>query len=110
MKNILKTGIMMAMASLLFIACEPQELNEYDMGTAPQSEQLSFSVSPKADQPNVITFTNTTDRPGMATWDFGNGASGKGQSATSEYPFADSYNVTMTLVTDGGFATVTKTI
>lgn len=110
MKNILKTGIMMAMASLLFVACEPQELNDYDLGTAPQSEELSFSVSPKADQPNVITFTNTSDRPGVATWDFGNGAKGKGQTATSEYPFADSYDVTMTLVTDGGFATVTKTI
>jgi len=110
MRNILKTGVILTMASLLLWSCEPQELDDHELGQLPQEEQLSFSVTPNTDQPNVVSFENTTELPGVVTWKFGNGVSGKGQSATSEYPFAGSYDVTMTLATVGGHATKTKTI
>ncbi len=110
MRNILKTGVILTMASLLLWSCEPQEFDDHELGQLPQAEQLSFSVTPNSDQPNVVSFENTTDKPGVVTWKFGNGASGQGQTATAEYPFAGSYDVTMTLATSGGHATTTKTI
>lgn len=110
MRNILKTGVILTMASLLLWSCEPQELDDHDLGKAPQADELSFSIEPKEDQPNVITFNNTTEFPGVVVWDFGNGNKGRGESATAEYPFAGSYEVQMTLATDGGSATVSETI
>ncbi|MGM0532566.1 MAG: PKD domain-containing protein [Bacteroidota bacterium] len=110
MRNILKTGVIFTMVSLLLWSCEPQELDDRELGSLPQEEQLSFSVTPESDQPNVISFENTSELPGVVTWKFGNGTTGQGQTASAEYPFADSYEVTMTLATEGGHATTTKTI
>ncbi len=91
--------------TLLFIACEPQEMDDYNLGKIPTESDVNFSVTPKADQPNVVTFANTSGVAGIAVWDFGNGSKGKGQSVSAEYPFAGTYNVSMSLYSNGGSAT-----
>lgn len=91
--------------SLLFIACEPQEMDDYGLGKAVTENDATFSVTPKADKPNIITFENTSSLAGVAVWDLGNGSKGKGQVVTGEYPFAGTYNVSMTLYSQGGSAT-----
>lgn len=93
--------------SLLFFACEPQELDDYDLGTKPMETEVTFTTTPQADRPNVVTFNNTSNATGVAVWDFGNGSKGKGDQVTGEYPFAGNYTVTMVLYTKAG--AITKT-
>ncbi|GAO28810.1 beta-glucanase precursor [Geofilum rubicundum JCM 15548] len=52
-----------------------------------------------------MTFENTSDVEGIVVWNFGNGSRGKGESASAEYPFAGTYNISMTLYAEGGSAT-----
>lgn len=93
--------------SLLFFACEPQEFDDYDLGTKPMETEVTFTTTPQADRPNVVTFNNTSGATGVAVWDFGNGSKGKGDQVTGEYPFAGNYTVTMVLYTKAG--AITKT-
>ncbi|GAO28811.1 hypothetical protein [Geofilum rubicundum] len=37
--------------TLLFMACDPQEMDDYELGQALTEDDVAFSVSPKADQP-----------------------------------------------------------
>ncbi|WP_227625423.1 PKD domain-containing protein [Geofilum rubicundum] len=53
----------------------------------------------------MVTFENTSDVEGIVVWNFGNGSRGKGESASAEYPFAGTYNISMTLYAEGGSAT-----
>lgn len=110
MKNIFKiTGGIIAVASLLLIGCEPQEFDDHDLGPLPKEQELEFSIN-ETDNPNVIEFKDESSRPGVALWDLGNGNSAKGQSVTAEYPSQGSYEVEMTLVTDGGHLDISETI
>lgn len=93
--------------SLLFFACEPQEFDDYDLGTKPMETEVTFTTTPQADRPNVVTFNNTSGATGVAVWDFGNGSKGKGDQVTGEYPFAGNYTVTMVLYTKAGAITQT---
>lgn len=110
MKNIFKTGMFAVLAIILVTACEPQAIDDYELGTAPTAEDLNFSMEPTAESNNIIAFTNTSEMPGVAVWDFGNGSTSKGQVVEAQYPLKGSYEVTLTLATSGGSATLTKTI
>ncbi|MGM0376625.1 MAG: PKD domain-containing protein [Bacteroidota bacterium] len=109
MRYILKTGVIFTMVSLLLWSCEPQELDDRELGPLPQEQELDFSVN-ETDNPNVIELEDESSRPGVALWEFGNGNSAKGQSVKAEYPVKGSYDVEMTLLTDGGHTQITKTI
>src|SRR5699024_2065450 len=110
MKNYIYTGCLWALFSYLFIACSPQEFDKYSAGSVPSEADVSFVFKPKADDPNIIEFENTSRRAGVANWKFGNGSSGKGDLATAEYPFAGEFEVELTLVTSGGVVSKTETI
>ncbi|MFO8001456.1 MAG: PKD domain-containing protein [Marinilabilia sp.] len=110
MNKLLKTtGGIIALASLLLIGCEPKEFDDHELGQIPQEQELDFSFN-ETDNPNVIEFENESSRPGIALWDFGNNTSAKGETATAEYPSKGSYEVVMTLVTDGGHERISKTV
>lgn len=106
MKNIFKSGVMVLLSLLVIVACDPMDKSEYTLGPAPAENQLSFNN----EGTNVVTFTNTSSIPGVALWDFGNGATAKGETVTAQYPFAGSYTVSMTLYTEGGSAAIEKSI
>lgn len=94
---------------LVMFACVPEIDDRVDIGLAPTEEQLDFSITPNAAKPNIINIKNTSAIAGIATWDFGNNTTGKGESATVEYPFKGTYTVVMTLYSKGGSTTKSKT-
>jgi hypothetical protein len=108
MKKIFKTAMLAALAMFLITACEPQEIDDYDLGAAPTAEDLNFTMEPSVESPNIIQFTNTSSVPGVALWDFGNGSEGKGQMPKAQYPLQGSYEIKMTLATSGGIASISK--
>ncbi len=96
-------------AVLAITACEPQLADKPDVGAAPTSDQLSFTITPGSDEFNFV-IENTSSITGIASWDFGNGTKGTGDSNVARYPMPGDYTVKLTLVTRGGVATLTKTV
>ncbi len=92
---------------LALVSCEPQMADKPDIGAAPTSDQLDFTITPGSDDFNFV-ITNTSSVTGIASWDFGNGTKGSGESVISRYPMPGDYTVKLTLVTRGGVATKTK--
>ena len=110
MKNIIKHGLFLLMAVFVMASCDPQEKDDYALGAAPQESQLSFSVTPKSGQPNIVDFKDESSVNGVALWNFGNGATAKGTNVSAQYPFKGTYNVTMTLYTTGGSISKSQSI
>jgi FOG: PKD repeat len=110
MKNIIKHGLFLLMAVFVMASCDPQEGDDYALGAAPQESQLSFSVTPKSGQPNIVDFKDESSVNGVALWNFGNGATAKGTNVSAQYPFAGTYNITMTLYTTGGSVSKSQSI
>jgi hypothetical protein len=110
MKNILKFGLLALMVPLLVTSCDPQEFDEYELGSQPQESQLDFTMTPSSSNPNIINFVDASSRPGIANWTFGNGVKGKGSEVVGVYPSKGTYDVVLTLVTDGGYETTGKTV
>lgn len=109
-KNILKTSLWLCLALMLtFMASCKKDDSVRALGAAPTADQVKFSTAPSATNANVINFKN--ESPGFkAIWDFGNGATAEGSTAQAAYPLAGTYTVKLTIVTDGGIASTTKTI
>lgn len=108
-KNMIKTSLWLGLALMLTLsACKKNDDNK-QLGTPPTSDQVQFTFTPTAGNPNIIDFKNAS--PGFkAIWDFGNGATAEGNTAQASYPLAGTYTVKLTIVTDGGYASSTKTI
>lgn len=90
----------------ILTACED---DDPELGEAPTVADATFSVTPKADQPNVVNFSSTSS-PFLKRWSFGNGSAGEGDAVTASYPFKGTYQVTMTAYTSGGSVTTTQSI
>lgn len=83
--------------------------DEPDLGDPPTAADAAFTYQPSASSPNVIEFT--ADNPNIdASWDFGNGASATGSTATASYPFAGTYTVTLTVQNSGGSASSSQDV
>ena len=109
-KNTIKTSIWISLGVMLTIlgSCKKEDaVNE--LGKAPTTADVQFTVTPTATNANVVNFKSTS--PGFkAIWDFGNGATAEGIDAQASYPLAGTYTVKLTIVTDGGYASSTKTV
>ncbi|WP_281613759.1 PKD domain-containing protein [Flammeovirga sp. SubArs3] len=79
------------------------------LGPNPTADDVSFTATPTAENPNIYEFTNTTPNS-IAYWSFGTGASGKGDNVTAEYAVQGDYDVTLLVITADGQAESTKTI
>jgi hypothetical protein len=109
MKYLQKLAGLAALIIVMF-ACKPEMDSTIDIGQAPTEDQLDFTATPTAAKANILEIKNTSKIAGIVTWDFGNNAKGKGESATVEYPFKGTYNVVMTLYSKGGSISKSKTI
>ncbi|PVY41710.1 PKD domain-containing protein [Pontibacter virosus] len=98
-----------ALTAVSHTACTPDEI-EGGLAPAPKSEMVQFTATPTADNPNIITFTNTTPGAFRSIWDFGNGSSAEGNQVSGSFPVEGSYTVKLTIITNGGFASNTQTI
>lgn len=92
---------------LLFYSCAE---DRPELGTLPTSEDITFTYAPSAENANILVFTNTTEGAFFAKWDLGNGASGSGNTATGAYAMKGDYEVTLTVATEGGHASMTQTV
>ena len=110
LKNTIKTSIWISLGLMLIILGSCKKDNSViELGATPTSAQVQFTSTPTATNANVINFKNTS--PGFkAIWDFGNGATAEGADAQASYPLAGTYTVKLTIVTNGGYASSTKTI
>ncbi|TKC09987.1 PKD domain-containing protein [Pedobacter polaris] len=108
-KNTIKTSIWISLGMMLLLGSCKKSETDGELGAAPTSAQVQFTATPTTANANIVQFTNTS--PGFkAIWDFGNGATAEGNSAQASYPLAGTYTVKLTIVTDGGYASSTKTI
>ncbi len=100
--------LLLALTTL--IACDPFEEDKPDAGfvAAPSSEQLDFTITQGDDEFHVV-LKNTSSVNGLVTWDLGNGNTAKGDDATAYYPTPDTYTIKLTVSTNGGSNSITKT-
>jgi PKD repeat protein len=109
-QNTIKTSIWLSLCLMfsLISACKKDDAVK-DLGAAPTAEQVKFSTTPTSANANIVNFKN--ESPGFrAIWDFGNGATAEGNDVQASYPLAGNYTVKLTIVTDGGYASSTKTV
>lgn len=109
-QNTIKTSIWLSLCLMLAIigACKKDDTIK-DLGAAPTADQVKFSTTPTSSNANIVNFKN--ESPGFrAMWDFGNGATAEGNDVQASYPLAGNYTVKLTIVTDGGYASSTKTV
>jgi len=95
-----------SLGALLFTGCKKDEPS---LGDAPTTADAQFTYEKTAANPNIVVFTakNTSL---VAKWDFGNGTTGEGTSATAEYPSKGTYTVKLTVFNSGGSASSTQEI
>lgn len=105
MKNIFKSGILVAMAALLFVSCDPQEFDKPGAGlnNPPTAEEMSFTITPGEDEFHFV-MKNNTPVSGIHTikWVFGNGASAEGSEVIAYYPLPGTFDVNLTISTNNG--------
>ena len=78
-------------------------------GLDASSATFSYQTSSGSGNDNIIIFT--ADNPDVeCSWDFGNGTSGSGPVDTAKYPFAGSFDVTLSVFNSQGNAQNTQTI
>ncbi len=108
MKNILKTGMLAVLAMILVTACEPMEIDDYELGEAPDVSQLGFSITQDTEDEFKYVFKNTSSIVGVASWDLG-GTRKTGETVTQRFPLPGEHNISLTFATGGGSATISKT-
>jgi hypothetical protein len=90
-------------------ACEPQVSSDPDLADPPRSENVTFDMTPDAENPNIIEFVNTSGGF-KALWDFGNGSKAEGDAVTARYPLEGEYTVQLTIFTESGQAVNSKVV
>jgi len=95
------TAGLLAMLVML-IACEPQMKDKPDIGPAITPAQVTFTVTPGADDFHFVV-TNTSEFDGISYWNFGNGATGYGKVDTVAYQLPGVYVIQLTFVSRNGY-------
>jgi hypothetical protein len=106
-KNIIQTLLLLA---VLLVACSPQEDPKPSIGKSPQSDDITFTFTYDAENPNIVHFTNTTPFGFKAVWDFDNGASATGNQVIGQFPLQGAYTVKLTVYDRSGSAHNTKMV
>jgi PKD repeat protein len=90
-------------------ACEPQVSSDPNLDEPPRSENVTFEMTPDAENANIIEFVNTSGGF-KALWDFGNGSKAEGDVVTARYPLEGVYTVQLTIFTESGQAINSKEV
>jgi len=93
----------------VLVGCEPQMESKPDIGLAPTTDQLDFTITPGTTDFKFL-IKNTSTIVGIPSWNLGNGSKSTDAQPVANYPLPGEYTVTLTLVTKGGTATKTKKI
>ena len=88
-------------------SCDEEE--KPSIGNPPSQADAAFTYQASSASDNIIEFK--ASNPSLdASWDFGNGATAKGSEVTATYPFAGTYEVTLTVQNSGGSASSSQEI
>lgn len=92
---------------VLMLGCTQET---FELSEAPPEETDAVFTSQVSTQgENYITFT--TESSGFINkWDFGNGTEAEGTEVTAYFPFAGSYDVTLTVFNGGGSVSTMQTV
>ncbi|GGG76853.1 hypothetical protein GCM10007415_05860 [Parapedobacter pyrenivorans] len=99
--KVLVGGLLITIVS--FHACREEK---YSLGNIPTPD---FEVQAGADA-NTLVFVNSTPGTSIAYWETSTGQKFKGDNVSARFTFEGEYNVTLTAVTPGGTATITKQV
>ncbi len=113
MKNRKYLSFIGLVALAVLFACEPYEETKPDVGIVapPAGSEMDFSVTP-GDDPyhfNVEFISPSVAGISQVSFDLGNGSTAKGKSVTAYYPLPGDYTITMTIKTNGGSSSISKT-
>lgn len=93
--------------ALLIITTLLQACNEdYNLGSIPAAD---FEIQ-QGEDANTVVLVNKTPGASIAYWETSTGQDFKGNPASVRFTFAGEYEVTLKAVTQGGIATVTKSV
>lgn len=87
-------------------ACEPYVEDKSDLGAPPNP---TFDIL-AGSTPNEFILVNTTPDAFLTQWDLGDNGRAEGSSATVNFQFMGTYDVTMTTFNRGGSASLTKQV
>ncbi len=102
------SGLFMAVILCVLSSCSPDSLDG-ELGAVPESGDVTFTATPDASNPNIIHYKNT-GKGFVSVWDLGNSTTVRGSEVTGTYPVKGDYKVTLTILTDGGNTSASKTI
>uniref|UniRef100_UPI0032171FFC hypothetical protein n=1 Tax=uncultured Draconibacterium sp. TaxID=1573823 RepID=UPI0032171FFC len=114
MKNKIYFKLLGVFALLVILfSCEPfmDENPESSFNLPPDASVMDFSISPGNDDYhfNVALVSPSISGVYSVKFDLGNGAKVNKESATAYYPLPGDYIITMTITTNGGSTSITKT-
>ncbi|MEQ9186855.1 MAG: PKD domain-containing protein [Cryomorphaceae bacterium] len=97
------------MVAISILGIEACKKDDPTLGDPPTEADAKFTYAASSESDNIIVFT--ASNPDLtAQWDFGNGTSGEGSTATGTYPQAGDYVVVLTVFNEGGSASSSQTI
>lgn len=109
MKTLRYSSYTSFVVAFLLLACEPQTDPKPDIGQQPTAADVTFTFDYDDENENIVHFTNTSEGF-KAIWDFGNGTTAVGNTATASYPVKGDYSVKLTILTKSGSAVSTQVV
>ncbi|WP_271711567.1 PKD domain-containing protein [Marinigracilibium pacificum] len=95
------------LASLILLgSCDKED---FSLGTPPTEDDAQFTIQQGAQGENYLVLTAESDAF-IKRWDLGNGAPAEGGEVEAYFPFAGTYDITLTVYTDGGSASSTQSV
>lgn len=103
MKNIYK--LILLLLAIGFYSCK----EEFKLEDQPTEADAEFNIETSAKGDNYLVL-NASSSAFIKKWDFGNGASAEGSEVEGYFPFAGTYDITLTVFTAGGSISSTKQV
>lgn len=107
MKKITYSFLWILTLQVIVFGCKEEDPQ---LAPAPSADEVTFMFEYDAENPNIVHFTNTSPIGFKAIWDFGTGITATGDEATAPFPVMGNYEVKLTLLTEGGNVSNTKTV
>jgi hypothetical protein len=107
-------GLIWMFALAILVACEPyiDEKSGSGLVAPPEESEMDFSISEGEDDfhYNMELVSPQINGISVITFDLGNGSKVNGETAVGNYPLPGDYTVTMTIKTNGGSSSISKTL
>lgn len=114
MKNINYISFIGLLVLALLFACEPYEESKPELGIVqpPAESEMDFSITPGEDDFRYNIELTSPSLNGIYTvsFDLGNGSKIKKESGVAYYPVPGDYTITMTIKTNAGSTSISKTL